>query len=75
VPRDVLISLGDNLRRLRHEAGLTQEELGSRAGVQMADVSRYESGNRDPRISTVARLAAALEVPIAELLKPTGDSP
>jgi transcriptional regulator with XRE-family HTH domain len=34
----------------------------------MADISRYEKGSRDPRVTTVARLAAALEITIADLL-------
>jgi transcriptional regulator with XRE-family HTH domain len=70
--RDVLVSFAENLRRRRKELGLSQEQLGTRANIQMADISRYESGSRDPRITTVARLAHALEVPIAELLVGTG---
>lgn len=66
--RDVLVSFAENLRRRRKELGLSQEQLGARANIQMADISRYESGSRDPRITTIARLAQALEVPIAELL-------
>ena len=66
--RDVLVSFAENLRRRRKELGLSQEQLGTRANIQMADISRYESGSRDPRISTVARLAVALETPIADLL-------
>jgi transcriptional regulator with XRE-family HTH domain len=66
--RDVLVSFAENLRRRRKELGLSQEQLGTRANIQMADISRYESGSRDPRITTVARLAQALEVPIADLL-------
>lgn len=66
--RDVLVSFAENLRRRRKELGLSQEQLGTRADIQMADISRYENGGRDPRITTVARLAAALEVTIAELL-------
>jgi transcriptional regulator with XRE-family HTH domain len=66
--RDVLVSFAANLRRRRKELGLSQEQLGARANIQMADISRYESGRRDPRISTVARLAVALETPIADLL-------
>jgi transcriptional regulator with XRE-family HTH domain len=38
----------------------------------MADISRYESGSRDPRLSTVARLAEALELSIGELLTSEG---
>lgn len=66
--RDVLVSFAENLRRRRKELGLSQEQLGTRANIQMADISRYETGRRDPRITTVARLAQALEVPIADLL-------
>lgn len=66
--RDVLVSFAENLRQRRKELGLSQEQLGTRANIQMADISRYESGSRDPRITTVARLAQALEVPIADLL-------
>jgi transcriptional regulator with XRE-family HTH domain len=69
VALDVLAVFAQNLRRLRNEAGISQEELGARAGIQMADISRYESAHRDPRISTVARLAVALEVRISDLLE------
>ncbi len=68
MPRDVLVSFAANLRRRRKELGLSQEQLGARANIQMTDISRYESGRRDPRWTTVARLAAALDVPIADLL-------
>jgi len=73
VARDVLVSFAENLRRRRKELGISQEQLGARAGIQMADISRYEAGHRDPRISTVARLATALDVPIADLLQPQND--
>lgn len=70
--RDVLVSFAANLRRRRKELGLSQEQLGARANIQMADISRYESGSRDPRITTIARLAQALDVPISYLLEGSG---
>ncbi|MEX2025099.1 MAG: helix-turn-helix transcriptional regulator [Thermoleophilaceae bacterium] len=60
--RDPLGEFGENLRALREAAGLTQEELGAIAGIQMADISRLESGIRDARITTIIRLADALAV-------------
>lgn len=66
----MLSSFADNLRRLRHDAGISQEELGARAGIQMADISRYEGAHRDPRLTTLDRLAQALEVPLSELVEP-----
>ena len=67
--RDVLLSFAENLHRLRKQAGISQEELGARAGIQMADISRYEGAHRDPRITTVARLAEALDVRMSDLLE------
>lgn len=66
--RDRLGEFGDTLRALREGAGLTQEELGARTGIQMADISRLESGRRDARLSTVFRLAEALDVRAGSLV-------
>lgn len=47
------------LRRAREAAGLTQRELGDRAGVTQTTVSMYEAGRRDPSVSTFERMLAA----------------
>jgi transcriptional regulator with XRE-family HTH domain len=60
--------LGSNLRDARKRLGLTQEEVAERSGVHPTEVSRIEAGKRDPRISTLLRLARALEVRPGELL-------
>jgi transcriptional regulator with XRE-family HTH domain len=60
--------LGINLRRFREAAGLTQMELGNRTGMDMAEISRLELGKRDPRLSTIVRVAAALQLTAAELV-------
>jgi transcriptional regulator with XRE-family HTH domain len=61
--------LGRNLRRARKQAGLTQEEVAGRSGVHATEVSRIERGKRDPRVSTVERLAEAVEVSPSDLLR------
>ncbi len=61
--------LGKNLRAERVRLGMSQEEVGHRSGVHPTEVSRIESGKRDPRVSTVVRLARALEIPPADLLR------
>jgi transcriptional regulator with XRE-family HTH domain len=63
---------GANLRRLRTAAGLTQMELADRAGINFTAVSRLERGDRDPRLSTVARVARALGVSVAALVQDVG---
>ncbi len=57
-----------NLRRLRRERGLTQEQLAERSGLDLASVGRIERAVRDPGVRTVARLAQGLGVRPADLL-------
>lgn len=63
---------GVNLRRVRLDAGLTQMELSNRSGLDMAEISRLETGLRDARLSTVVRLADGLEVPVRTLVDRLG---
>ncbi len=60
--------LGRNLRAARKRLGLTQEDVAHRSGVHPTEVSRIESGKRDPRVSTLERLAEAVEVAPGVLL-------
>jgi transcriptional regulator with XRE-family HTH domain len=61
------ISFGVRLRRLRETAGLTQEELASRAGLTAKAISALERGERKrPYPHTVRSLADALELPEEE---------
>jgi transcriptional regulator with XRE-family HTH domain len=61
-------SYGRNLRRIRKERGLSQEELAFRAEVHRTEVSLLERGKRDPGVNTTLRLAGALGVDPGELL-------
>jgi transcriptional regulator with XRE-family HTH domain len=61
--------LGRNLRRARNQLGLTQEQVAERSGVHATEVSRIEAGKRDPRISTLERLAKAVDVSPGDLLR------
>jgi uncharacterized protein len=47
------------LRRARVEAGLSQIELAARAGVTQSVISAYESGHRQPALTTLAALIEA----------------
>ncbi len=49
--------LGENIRRLRQERGLRQEELGRRVGASKQSVSNWENGNIAPSIDLLIRLA------------------
>jgi transcriptional regulator with XRE-family HTH domain len=65
----VMVKIGDRLKELRIERALTQEELGERAGIGKNTVNRLEQDKTDPRPSTLRKLAAALGVAPAELLR------
>src|SRR5438270_7695159 len=54
-------SIGQRLKRLRLERGLSQRELAS-PGVSYAYISRIEAGTRQPSVKALRRLAAKLEV-------------
>jgi transcriptional regulator with XRE-family HTH domain len=60
--------LGTKLREARERLGLTQEQVAQRSGVHATEVSRIEAGKRDPQVSTVRRLAKAVEVKPGQLL-------
>lgn len=60
--------LGSNLRAARKKLGLTQEQVAERSGVHVTEISRMEAGKRDPQVSTLLKLAKAVEVPPGELL-------
>jgi transcriptional regulator with XRE-family HTH domain len=44
-------------------------ELSNRSGLDMAEISRLERGLKDPRLSTVVRLAAGLQTDPSELVR------
>ena len=62
------IELSQTLKNLRELRGLTQAELGTRAGMAAASVSHFETGQRQPSLDSLVKLADALEVSIDTLL-------
>jgi transcriptional regulator with XRE-family HTH domain len=55
-----------NLRRLRVEKGISQDDLALIAGVERAYVGHLERGTRNPTIATLEKLAIALDRHISE---------
>src|SRR3954465_1138753 len=76
---DLAVRLAEQVRRLRLQAGLTQAELASRAGVTVETIARLErvlrgrlSANANPSLETMERIGTALGVEVAELLSAPG---
>jgi len=61
-------TFGANLQSLRELRGLTQAELGKRAGLAAASISHFETGQRMPSLESLVKLADALGVSVDVLL-------
>jgi len=64
-----VVKIGENLRRERIRALLTQQELAERAGVGYPTISRIENDHAEPHFRTIRKLAKALGIDPAELVK------
>ncbi|MFC5503681.1 MULTISPECIES: helix-turn-helix domain-containing protein [Hyphomicrobiales] len=62
------------MRKFRIAAGLSQDQVAVRMGVEQTYVSGLERGIRNPTLTTLDRAATALCVKIAELLE-ASDNP
>jgi len=62
--------LAQNVRKLRLKRGLSQEKLARLAGISNATLVKIEAGTaREPTITTVIKIAGALEVSIDDLVE------
>lgn len=60
---------GKNVRRVRKERGLSQEELADDVGMAVTYVGQMERGTRNPTLKVVENLAKALKVKPLDLLQ------
>ena len=66
-PSSQLKTFGRTLRKARRDRDLSQEALADRAGLSAKHVGEIERANKDPRVTTVLKLASALELRSGEL--------
>lgn len=74
VKREVLSAkriLARNLRRLRLERALSQDDLAAEAGLRQALISAIEVGTANPTLESLDRLASALGIDLAALFDRT----
>jgi transcriptional regulator with XRE-family HTH domain len=55
------------LKKLRSEKNITQEELAYRSELTLSQIARIETVKINPTVSTMFRIARALDVSISEL--------
>lgn len=66
--KDITTRLRANLVALREQRTLTQAQLGARAGIAAASVSHFETGQRQPSLDSLVKLADALDTSIDGLI-------
>lgn len=67
----LLVDFGNAVRLRRQALGLSQEELAFRSGIDRTYIGGVERGERNLSLKNIARIAAALNFSIADLLKTT----
>jgi transcriptional regulator with XRE-family HTH domain len=64
-----LLAFGRTVRKARRDRDLSQEALADEAGLSAKHVGEIERANKDPRLTTVLKLADALELRSNELFR------
>jgi transcriptional regulator with XRE-family HTH domain len=65
----------ENLRRARLAKGLTQEDLADASDLHRTHISLLEKAKRDPKLTTIAKLAEGLGTTPGQLLGGLGNEP
>lgn len=65
--QELIRRFGQQVRQLRQERNLSQEELAYRAGIELSQVGRIERGEINTTISTANALATALDISLISL--------
>jgi transcriptional regulator with XRE-family HTH domain len=60
---------GQNVRKIRKDKGLTQEQLSNDLGMEISQISRIERGVVNTSILNITKIAQVLEIDIEELFK------
>ena len=71
---EAVVYVGKHLKELRTRAALTQAELAEKAGLTTAAVARIERDEAEPRMTTIRKLADALDVKPAKLVTRDDDA-
>ena len=56
-----------NLKKIRQELGVTQNQLAFEAGISLSQIARIETARINPTLSTVFAIARALDIPLTSI--------
>jgi len=72
--RDWRAIFGRNVRRVRRQRGLTQEDVAFEAEIDLTYMGAIERGKRNPSLLVMGRIAEALSISLPRLLGEQGDA-
>lgn len=62
------INIGENLRRLREQQGLTQKQLAEKVGISVSNITKYEKNQLEPSIERLFSISEALNTSVSSIL-------
>ena len=62
-----IMTVAENIKRIRKDKNLTQKQLGEKCGIAESTIRRYELGLLNPKFETIKKIAIALDVETYEL--------
>lgn len=62
------MTIGETIRKYRIAAELSQTALAEKIGVTQQQIEKWENGKRRPKLDALKKIAAALKIPITELI-------
>jgi transcriptional regulator with XRE-family HTH domain len=75
MPNEIVKVVGTNLRRLRAEKAQSLSDLARTSGVAKATLSALEGGRGNPTLETLSAIAAALQIPMGDLITAADPAP
>ncbi len=65
----ILINLGNQLKKIRKERGLTQEALAEKVGIHPTYIGKLESGKNNVSVKMLFKISRALKVKLADIFE------
>jgi transcriptional regulator with XRE-family HTH domain len=68
----IIMNIGETIRNFRLQKGMSQGDIEKRTGLLRCYLSRVENGHTIPSLDTLAKIATAMEVPLAQFFNDSG---
>ena len=66
------MNIGDTIRSYRLQKGMSQGDIEKRTGLLRCYLSRVENGHTIPSLDTLAKIASAMDIPLAQFFSDRG---